>query len=484
MDEHDQRSAERRRRARHRRAREHRRSQASRTSPNLRMDPETVLVALAVLGVVLTLGTSVFDLMDLGPRQDRGVLLGLFVAGCAVAAVRFVTPAAWTALRARPRLLVPLGLITGVQIVLGWCAAWSLLSTLLLSSTEIWFLQLSILFVAQVLAQALYGSWTTVMIVDAARGREGSPVATFRTALGWFPRVLGLEFICWSFLMVSTVLVLPLAASAMPLALAIITLIGLGTNFATAALLPVAVTETGGFFAALGAGVGASRAGWRRWWKPLVMQLLLLGFITFIAVSYSHVGGHSSKTNWGVNAFWIGGYENESRWYGKYIEARETPAVDWIVAVLALAFGVLAIAVKLHIAQALESPDAPEPRRRRSVPPRPTSGSPHSTASPTRRPPPGIALRRARRRLRRSRGDTLGSTATPPAAPDRATDALDTPTAPDSPPDSGVAAGSVAVEARSIGTRSGSPSRRENHGESRHRSTAIAPIGSGARTRR
>jgi len=197
--------------------------------------------------------------------------------------------------------------------------------------------------------------------------------------------------------------------------LVVIAVIGIALNVGTAALLPVAVTVEGSFFAALGAGVGASLAFWRRWWKPLAAQLLLLGFFTFLVVSYSYSGGHSSKTNWGVNSFWVGGYESDCRWYTKYMEALEAPTVDWVIAVLALAFGVLAIAVKLHIAQQLETPDIAE--------------RPRTEPRPKRRPPPGIALRRARKRVRRSRSDA-GGMAPPGEAPQRPTEDSDTPPGP------------------------------------------------------
>jgi hypothetical protein len=81
--------------------------------------------------------------------------------------------------------------------------------------------------------------------------------------------------------------------------------------------------------------------------------MLLLGFITFFALSYteSTSGGYTthSSTNWSVNGFWTGGYENGCRWYDKLMEALAAPRWPPVATALSLVFGVLAVVVKLHV---------------------------------------------------------------------------------------------------------------------------------------
>ena len=62
-------------------------------------------------------------------------------------------------------------------------------------------------------------------------------------------------------------------------------------------------------------------------------------------------GPPQSKTNFSVNGFWTGGYENECRWYGKLMQTMEAPTVALISTVLTLVFGVLAVAIKLRISE-------------------------------------------------------------------------------------------------------------------------------------
>jgi hypothetical protein len=56
-----------------------------------------------------------------------------------------------------------------------------------------------------------------------------------------------------------------------------------------------------------------------------------------------------TTTNWSVNGFWTGGYENECRWYDNLMEAAEAPPLPLISSLLGMLFAVLAIAVKLRI---------------------------------------------------------------------------------------------------------------------------------------
>jgi hypothetical protein len=55
-----------------------------------------------------------------------------------------------------------------------------------------------------------------------------------------------------------------------------------------------------------------------------------------------------------VNGFWVGGYENGCRWYGKLAETTEAPPLTVLATALGLLFGVLAVGVKLTVVHKLQ----------------------------------------------------------------------------------------------------------------------------------
>jgi hypothetical protein len=159
-------------------------------------------------------------------------------------------------------------------------------------------------------------------------------------------------------LFLGLLVVIPLAGCAVPVVLVLIGLGSLLWNLATAALLPAALGEEFlRFGPALRTGVRVSWSSRGRWWKLVVMQMVLLGWVTFISLSYTEErpGGSTTRsvTNWSVNAFWTGGYEDECRWYGKLQEALQAPGLAAVSTALALVFGVLAIGIKLAVVHGL-----------------------------------------------------------------------------------------------------------------------------------
>jgi hypothetical protein len=82
-------------------------------------------------------------------------------------------------------------------------------------------------------------------------------------------------------------------------------------------------------------------------------------------VSYTEQGPKGftthNKSEWSVNSFWTGGYENECRWYAKVLQIYEVPALEVISTALGLVFGVLAIGVKLTIVGRIKPTVVPEP---------------------------------------------------------------------------------------------------------------------------
>ena len=171
----------------------------------------------------------------------------------------------------------------------------------------------------------------------------------------WFLRVFGLEFIGWGVLFAGLACAIALAPLALPLALLFMGSGSLLWNLATAALLPVALDERLRFWEAFRFGVIASWRNVWRWWPVVVAQMLLLGWITFFAISYtdSKPGSSStqSKTDFSVNGFWTGGYESDCRWHGKLMQVVEAPPLAFVSTMLTLVFGMVAVAIKLRISE-------------------------------------------------------------------------------------------------------------------------------------
>jgi hypothetical protein len=79
-----------------------------------------------------------------------------------------------------------------------------------------------------------------------------------------------------------------------------------------------------------------------------------LGFWVFMTYHYSHasVGGSESFSynfKFRFNHFWVGGYEQNCRWYGEFMNAVGAAPVPVVGRLLWLIFGLLAVLVKISI---------------------------------------------------------------------------------------------------------------------------------------
>jgi hypothetical protein len=215
-------------------------------------------------------------------------------------------------------------------------------------------ISLSLVFAAQLPLGVIYAGWTTALILQAVRQDRVDPLGAFTDMGRWFLRVLGAEFIGWAVLFAGMAIAIALGTVAIGLALVLIGASSLAWNLATAALLPAAVAERGSFHAALGKGMRVSWTRMGRWWLPVVLQMILLGWVTFIYVSYassSRPGSVTTQTKWSwqVNGFWTGGYESDCRWHDDLMKVIEAEPLPLVTTLLGLLFAVLAIVVKFRI---------------------------------------------------------------------------------------------------------------------------------------
>ena len=90
-------------------------------------------------------------------------------------------------------------------------------------------------------------------------------------------------------------------------------------------------------------------------------KMNLLGWVTFIYVSYSSnpqpgsVTTHT-KTSWQVNGFWTGGYEDTCRWHADLLKVVKAEPLPLVTTLLEVLFAVLAIGVKLRVVASIYEP--------------------------------------------------------------------------------------------------------------------------------
>ena len=317
-----------------------------------------VLRRVALVGTGAVVAWNVVSLARIEPRQEYGFHV-LVLAGVAVGlALRVLLPDAARRLRRHPDLLVPLGLYVTADTLLTLLAKLPGLAALLTPSWPVKIFSLSIglslFFVIEILLGLIYAGWTTVLVLQAVRRDRVDPVRAVAGVRRWFPRVLAAEFVGWAVFFAGLAVAVAIGTNSVELAMLLIGVGGLVWNLATAALLPVAVAEEGSLGQALRAGLRVSWAGKRRWWRLVVAQMVLLGCVTYIAVSFTHsprpgVFQTQSRSTWHVHGFWAGGYPDACHWHTDLMQTVEAEPLPLVTTLLGLIFAVLAIAIKLRI---------------------------------------------------------------------------------------------------------------------------------------
>jgi hypothetical protein len=298
------------------------------------------------------------SLGQLKPRQESGFAV-LLAAGLAVGlTLRLLLPAATGRLLRHRDVLIPLGLYIPAAALLAALAAIPALAAVLAPAWPLKVLSitlsLSLGFVIQLLLALIYAGWTTALVLQAVREDRLDPLGAFRDLRRWFLRVLVAEFLGWAVLFATLAVAIALGTVSIGLALVLIGACSLVWNLVSAALLPVVVAEPGSLAAALRKGLRVSRARMGRWWLAVVLQMILLGWVTFIYVSYTSSPGPGTittqtRTSWHVNGFWTGGYEDTCRWHADLMAALEAEPLPVVATLLELLFAVLAIVIKLWV---------------------------------------------------------------------------------------------------------------------------------------
>jgi hypothetical protein len=322
---------------------------------------------IQTLRKVAGIGLAIVLFVDfiLSIRTSSGWGLGIIMLVVFPVAVGLVSlllmPQAAGTLLGNKDVLVPLALVTVAGKALGWLAAAPLLGALISSSMPLRFLGLSlglsVSFLIHIALAVAYATWMTASVLALVRSGQRDPCRVLPASWSRFWRVLGLELIGWAAVMLLMSMLLLLMPALGFFALVPMAVFAVGWNFATAALLPVAMSSEAGFWQSFRDGISVSLGNVRRWWPLLLAQMLLLGMIFFF---YSREG-HNTNVSWNVNTFWTGGYEADCRWYDKVADVYLTAKLPLVDTLLGLLFGAFAVAIKVRIVQSMTSSGAAAP---------------------------------------------------------------------------------------------------------------------------
>jgi hypothetical protein len=306
---------------------------------------------VAWIGLALVLAVDFLLFLRSPAGVGTGMLVLLVLASLTGLAAGLLLPEAAGTLFRHRDLLVPFAL----AVVAGKCIAWvSLLpglGTLLGASAPLRLfnlsLSLSLGLLLSIAVAVAYAAWMTATLLEFGRSGNTDPSRVLTSVPRRFGRVLGLEFIGWAVVMLAVALMLLLLPALSFVGFLPLAGFAVLWNLATAAVLPVALEHPGGFWEAFRAGVRVSWEQRGKWWLLIVVQLILLGMIFYY---YRSQGGHTNLS-WSINVFWTGGYAEDGKWYEKLTEALKVARLPLVETLLALLFGVFAIAIKLAIVQ-------------------------------------------------------------------------------------------------------------------------------------
>ena len=329
------------------------------------MDRRQSFRAVAVIGPVLVVLGQAWGDSPLAAGQRSALIVSLLLVAAALLTMRLLLRDAVATILREKDILVPLGLLVTCQGLLGLLLALPAMAAVLSPTTTFRLLgisyTLSVGGLLQILLRTIYAAWAVIVVIRVMRGEPVDPPGALSEGLRWLPRIFGFLAIGWIVLFAGIgflgVLIASLGEGGLILLLAVALVGSLVWNFATAAVLLLAPHEGLRFQTAFRAGVGASIEGKRLWWKQVLAQLLLLGILTFLSVSTSQAEAgafrQQTSTNWNVNLIWIGGFSDDCKWYDRYVELTGAEGAGWMSTILGIAFGILALAVKLDMAAKL-----------------------------------------------------------------------------------------------------------------------------------
>jgi hypothetical protein len=335
------------------------------------------LRCLALAGVCLpTLKYLIFSSVT-EPRQEYGyyLLLSIFII---VSLTFLILHKAARKLIQNPDLLVPFGI--------GFLST-ELISLIGLQQTNLWFFKngsfdfsffhlkpefiLSVIFVwvLQILSGVFFVGWTTKAILQLRHCNKVDLLFALKDVPNWFWRVFAILLF---FNYVPVLLLIPfiLGTSFQAIVSFLIILIAvltLALNFSTYAVLLNALSNNQSLLQSSLQGIKLSLQNSRKVAFPLLVQMLMLGWIVIISVSFTktetkeqtnefgvysqELTSETRKTqfNYSTNLVWVGSYEESSKWHKSLMDAVESKPLISTEFKINLLLLFLTILLKIHI---------------------------------------------------------------------------------------------------------------------------------------
>ena len=291
-----------------------------------------------------------------------GLILAITAASCLP-----LMPRSLDRLRRHVDLFVPFGWLVGIELILDLLTVHTFLGGILKPAANLKLLTItldvSFRFLIGIVLNVIFAGWTTALVVQAVREDRTAPAEALSTNGDWFGAVLAAEALGWGVIMLGIGALLFVSFLG-PLFLLLIAIVSIGWNLRTTALLIAAVVETGGWKDRLRRGLALSRENRQRWWALVLVQVLLLGGVTMMYVSSSgrQPNGQfysTQRSDFSVNGFWVGGYENNCRWYSKWYKLADRNGSPPVLFLLETLFVAVAIGIKTRFAEDLLKPADP-----------------------------------------------------------------------------------------------------------------------------
>jgi hypothetical protein len=330
-----------------------------------------ILRLTAILGVCAAALKRVFLAEPLRENEYFSFYALALLATAVCAALFVFLPKATSAIVKNPDLLVPLGLyvtVNGIIELIAQSTSFAGVTQGLLSFEGVtaalignWFLRIA--------ASVCFLGWTTRLLLDFVKTGRVDLFGAFKDVRQWFPRTAGVVLVgAVPMVLLVLLLMVPFLISLWTstlFAFSFIFLIAglsLFWNLAAAVLLPVVLRVKTGFAAAVRRGIGISWANKYRIILPIVLVMVISGWVVLIFVTFrsyqsdpqefgSGLSPYSIRSTWQftANFAWTGGYPEESKWHAvlmKTVQAKTLPTVDFRIMLLML---LLSLAANLQI---------------------------------------------------------------------------------------------------------------------------------------
>jgi hypothetical protein len=219
--------------------------------------------------------------------------------------------------------------------------------------------------VGQILLATVFAGWQTLTILQLVRNEKIELAVTLRRITEWFPGTFAAMAFGWSpvYLLfgILTITIYTGAAGNLDYAAFLtfwtifIGMVSLFWNLLTFLLVPYILESEKTIGEALKRSFGFGAKYIRKIAFPVILQMTIIGWIMFVAVSYVEKAefGENSRTvmttSFETTLLWTGGFPTESKWEKKVLKivgAEEIPAVEFRMMLLLL---LLVLVIKIQI---------------------------------------------------------------------------------------------------------------------------------------